>query len=158
MASQTSTPLGTPQTSPRGTPETKLARELRLRELISEFRAAATDGIRVEIVDPQSQLMCQGIFKLDSAQMTMSLQPAFLPEISWDMRDIGEVLKGKRLEGCVPELAHLSSRCVGIDFDTEIQVRCFHFEDKRLRDDFYACLKILRTCAESVHSGMMAGG
>mmetsp|Transcript_31528 Transcript_31528/g.88522 ORF Transcript_31528/g.88522 Transcript_31528/m.88522 type:complete len:146 (+) Transcript_31528:101-538(+) len=140
------------------TSQTNSEREQRLRELISEFRTAATDGIRVELVDKESQLVCQGIFKLDSAQMTMSLQPAFLPETSWSMREIGAVMKGKEFARCVPELAHLSAKCIGIDFDTETQIRCLHFDDKKVRDDFYACLKILRTCAGSVHSGTVAGG
>ncbi|CAK0804254.1 unnamed protein product [Prorocentrum cordatum] len=96
------------------TSQTNSEREQRLRELISEFRTAATDGIRVELVDKESQLVCQGIFKLDSAQMTMSLQPAFLPETSWSMREIGAVMKGKEFARCVPELAHLSAKCIGL--------------------------------------------
>lgn len=135
----------------------RAARDERLQELIREFRTTAAEGIRVEFVDPETQLMCQGIFKMDSGLASMSLQPAFLPETSWPMRDIGYVLKGKDFEARVPELAHLSARCVGIDFDTEVQIRCLHFQDQSLRDDFFACLKILRMCAENVYGGNVPG-
>jgi hypothetical protein len=143
--------------SARPSQQDKRARDERLQELISEFRTAATEGIRVEFVDPESQLLCQGIFKLDSGLGSMSLQPAFLPETSWPMRDIGYVMKGSEFARRVPELAHLSANCVGIDFDTEMKVRCLHFQDQTLRDDFYACLKILRMCAENVSAGSIAG-
>jgi len=127
----------------------KGSREDRLRELMVEFREAAAEGVRVDVIDPESRLICQAVFRMDSDMKSISLQPAFYPESRWDVHDIGSVTKGEAFKGHVPELADLSASCLGLEFDSEIRVKCFHFSDRQLRDDFYACLKIVQMCSGS---------
>jgi len=127
----------------------KGSREQRLKELMAEFREGAAEGIRVELMDPESRLVCQAVFRMESDMKSISLQPAFCPESKWDVHDIGSVTKGEAFKGHVPELADLSASCLGLELDSEIRVKCLHFVDRQLRDDFYACLKIVQMCSGS---------
>ncbi|CAK0896959.1 unnamed protein product, partial [Prorocentrum cordatum] len=113
----------------------KGSREDRLRELMVEFREAAAEGVRVDVIDPESRLICQAVFRMegggDSDMKSISLQPAFYPESRWDVHDIGSVTKegGDGFKRHVPELADLSSCCIGLELDSEIRVRCLHFSE-----------------------------
>jgi len=127
----------------------KWSREQRLKELMVEFREAAAEGIGVQLIDPESRLVCQAVFRMGSDMNSISLQPALMPESIWDVQDIGSVTKGDAFKSQVPELADLSSSCLGLELDSEIMVRCLHFSDRQHRDDFYACLKIVQMCGES---------
>ncbi|CAK9039997.1 Ankyrin repeat domain-containing protein 50, partial [Durusdinium trenchii] len=101
-------------------------------------------GMPVELLEEDSGHVVIATFYLDRTLKRVSLK---LPEEHryYRMQDMIAIFRDKEFTNLVPSLAHLSPRCLAVDFCTERDFRlCFQFQDSDVRDNFYSCLKILR--------------
>lgn len=132
----------------------KDGREERLKQLMAEFKPMLERGIRVNMVDASTQLFSQCLLKLDMADQTIHLTAAFMPEQSFNIKDMAEVYKGKEFSRKLPGLAHVSSTSIGMEFQcihgSPGEPTCLHFEDTTVRNDFFAYMKVVRMAAENV--------
>ncbi|CAK9039793.1 unnamed protein product [Durusdinium trenchii] len=104
----------------------------------------AMTGMPVELLEEDSGHVVIATFYLDRTLKRVSLK---LPEEHryYRMQDMIAIFRDKEFTNLVPSLAHLSPRCLAVDFCTERDFRlCFQFQDSDVRDNFYSCLKILR--------------
>ncbi|CAK9072617.1 unnamed protein product [Durusdinium trenchii] len=111
----------------------------------------AMTGMPVELLEEDSGHVVIATFYLDRTLKRVSLK---LPEEHryYRMQDMIAIFRDKEFTNLVPSLAHLSPRCLAVDFCTERDFRlCFQFQDSDVRDNFYSCLKSLgRRCVVGV--------
>jgi hypothetical protein len=125
----------------------------RLKQLVAEFRPALDRGVRVNIIDASTQLLCQCVLRLDMAEQTITLTTALADARSFDVKDMVSVYKGSEFTRKHPDLARASSTSVGMDFrggGESGETRILHFDDSSARNDFYAFMKVARMAADSV--------
>lgn len=122
-----------------------------LHQLVLEFRSSAEAGILVGVISPESQLVCQAVMQIDPMLQQVALKMAFTRGRSFNTKDIVRVFKGREFSARVPALASRSSTCFGIELCNEAgrEPLCFSFPDTSSRDDFYACLKVVKLTAGS---------
>jgi hypothetical protein len=136
-------------------PQDEARREERLEQLVAELRPTLAEGVRVNLIDASTQLLCQCLLKLDMVEQTMSLTTAFSDERSFRLKDMASIYKGSEFARKHPDLAHLSSAAICVDFwsDEESDEPTFlHFDDAGARNDFYAFAKIARMAADNVEA------
>jgi hypothetical protein len=127
-------------------------KEQRLKELMVEFRPMLASGIRVDVIDAGSQLFSQCLLKMDMASQSVHMTSAFMHEQIFSIKDMA-IFKGNEFARKVPQLAHTSAKCVGVEVQDDYgntEPICLHFEETAARNDFYAFMKIMRMTAESV--------
>ncbi|CAK9072680.1 unnamed protein product [Durusdinium trenchii] len=127
---------------PTFTPENQ--EKVRLQMAVRSFVKEAMTGMPVELLEEDSGHVVIATFYLDRTLKRVSLK---LPEEHryYRMQDMIAIFRDKEFTNLVPSLAHLSPRCLAVDFCTERDFRlCFQFQDSDVRDNFYSCLKILR--------------
>jgi hypothetical protein len=126
-------------------------RAAQLMELVTDFRStASTDGIRIDLLDADTQLVSQAVFTLDRSMQTITLRAAFASPRSFSCRDVEDVLKERELARQLPKVAHMSSVCMAFRIATAPdEFTIFRFPDKTSRDDFYACIKVLFASANN---------
>jgi hypothetical protein len=128
--------------SPRD--QNKDKRAAQLVELVQDFRStASTNGIRLDLLDQDTQLVSQAVFRIDSSIENITIQAAFSPPRTFHKKEIAEVVRERDLARTLPKVAHMSSVCMGLRVSTSDDFTLFRFPDKTSRDDFYACIKVL---------------
>jgi hypothetical protein len=128
------------------------SKEERLQELLREFRPMLAEGIRLSMVEVDTRLFSQCLFTLDMNSSTMHIVPAFGDQQAFDLKDITAIFKGQEFARKVPRLADMSTQVIGLEFSSEHgspgAPTILHFQDTTVRNDFYACLRILRMTSE----------
>jgi hypothetical protein len=131
-------------------------KEQRMKELMAEFRPLLASGIRVDVVDVPTRLFSQCLIKLDMTSQTVRVTSAFMEERAFNIKEM-TIYKGSEFSRKVPNLAHASSKCVGMEFqgsywmdERDGEPMCLHFEESSARNDFFAFMKIMKMTADSV--------
>mmetsp|Transcript_121451 Transcript_121451/g.259315 ORF Transcript_121451/g.259315 Transcript_121451/m.259315 type:complete len:193 (-) Transcript_121451:23-601(-) len=132
--------------SPRDSPRSKEMKKARLQQLVREFSRNAMGGIPVTLVDPDSAELSKATLAMDKYLYALTLSSIRGDVLQLNMKDMSAIYKGPDFMQKMPNIAHLSNVCVGMDFLLGAQEKklCFHFQDPLQCDHFYTCLKILR--------------
>lgn len=143
--------ISTEPMTPRRSGEANMSKEERLQNVVRDFTGEAQKGIRVELIDVETQLLSQTLMTVDKQLEVLTLKQAFSNERVFSMRDLRGVFKGAEFKKKVMKLEHLSHVCIGMEFASDPQnPPCFHFKDQATRDEFYTCLKVLKMCSDNL--------
>jgi hypothetical protein len=139
-----------------------LSKEERLQNVVREFTGQALQGITVVLIGSETQLLTQGIFKVDGALEMLTLRPPFSDERAFSLQDFRGVIRGAEFRRKVPKLQHVSPVCLGMEFhydrygNSSPQPECLHFESTAARNEFCMCLKALKLCSDTLRNNPAA--
>ncbi|CAE8596400.1 unnamed protein product, partial [Polarella glacialis] len=128
-----------------GVSSDKLQEKARLQARLQEFAKAAVSGFSVELIDEETGSVTETLLHMDRYLNTMKIHPHGSHERSYEMKDMTSLFRGPEFVQQVPGLAHLSQRCMAVDFSNSTDYRlCFYFQEAEQLDKFYSCMKVLR--------------
>mmetsp|Transcript_75023 Transcript_75023/g.188860 ORF Transcript_75023/g.188860 Transcript_75023/m.188860 type:complete len:217 (+) Transcript_75023:154-804(+) len=145
-----------------GNPHAARSKEMekvRLQEIVREFSKEAMTGIGVKLINAETSELYDTTLLMDKYLCTLTLRLSGGAERRYNMKDLNSIYKGPDFTQKVPNLAHFSPNCVGVEFSgVEEPKTLFHFKDAVQRDQFYTCLKILRMSVDINHARIAARG
>lgn len=133
-----------------GSKLTSDSKEDQMRQMLTSFTSAMLSGIKVNLIDAETQLTQQANLKLERSLDCFTLQPPFGEPRAIVIKDIETVVRDDNLAHSAPKLASISDRCFGLEFNTGEGCLVFYFTDGIQRDEFFQCIRLTRKVASSM--------